>query len=114
LILPNGNYNVTLYGEPGFGGFNSNNSCGNTANQNVYDWQVQGLTVKSWIDGYVQAGNQPFHGYTLITPTTVVDKTFNTVGRMRVPSTYGVSWSSLLVSPSAALLTTTGVTAGVH
>lgn len=114
LILPNGNYNVTLYGEPGFGGFGSGSTCGNTANQNVYDWEVQGLTVKSWIDGYVQAGNQPFRGYTLITPTTVVDKTFNTVGRMRVPSTYGVSWSSLLVSPSAALLTMPGVTASVH
>lgn len=104
LILPNGSYNVTLFGEPGFGGFGSNDTCGNTANQNVYDWEVQGQTVRSWIDGYVQAGNQPYHGYTLTTSATVTDKTFNTVGRMRVTSTYGMSWSSLVVAPSASSL----------
>ena len=116
LILPNGSYTVTLFGEPGFGGMGSNNTCGNTANQNVYDWQVQGQTVKSWIDGYVQAGNQPYHGYTLTTPAMVTDQTFNTVGRMRVTSVYGMSWSSLLVAPSASLLGTGsgGVTVSAH
>ncbi len=99
LIIPNGRYNVTLYGEPGFGGFHSNNTCGNSAGQNVYDWQVQGQTARSWVDGYLMAGNQPFHGYTLTTSTTVTDRTLNTVGRMRIGSTYGMSWSSLLIAP---------------
>ncbi|HLY64354.1 MAG TPA: Ig domain-containing protein [Chloroflexota bacterium] len=99
LILPNGNYNVTLYGEPGFGGLGPNNTCGNTANHNVYDWVVQGQTMGSWLDGYVLAGNQPYNGYTLTAQTTVSDNTFDTIGRMRLPSVYGMSWSSLLVAP---------------
>jgi len=104
LILPNGRYNVALYGEPGFGGLNQNNTCGNHAGQNIYDWQIQGQTVRSWIDGYVMAGNQPFQGYTLTSPVAVTDNTFNTIGRVRIPSTYGMSWSSLLVAPARSAL----------
>ena len=100
VALPNGNYNVTLYGEPGFGGFGSNDTCGNTAGQNVYDWIVQGQTEASWLDGYVLAGNQPYNGYTLSAPATVSDNMLVTLGRMRISSVYGVSWSSLLVSPA--------------
>ena len=107
LIVPNGNYNLTLYGEPGFGGLNQNYTCGNTANQNVYDWVVQGQTVGSWLDGYVLAGNQPYNGYTLPAPATVSDNVLSTEGRMRVISTYGMSWSSLLVSPASLPLTIT-------
>ncbi len=99
VALPNGNYNLTLYGEPGFGGFGSNNTCANTAGQNVYDWIVQGQTAASWLDGYVLAGNQPFNGYTLSAQATVTDNMLVTLGRMRVSSPYGVSWSSLLISP---------------
>jgi hypothetical protein len=97
VIVPNGNYSLTLYGEPGFGGFGSNNTCGNRAGQNVFDWEVQGQTVGSWLDGYALAGNQPFHGYTLTTMVTVTDNRLTSVGRIRIPSTYGMSWSSLLI-----------------
>ena len=100
VILPNGLYNVVLYGEPGFGGYGSNRTCGNQANRNVYDLQVQGQTVRSWLDGYVLAGNQPYRGYTVTSPAAVFDKTLTLVGRIRVSSTYGMSWSSLLIKPS--------------
>jgi hypothetical protein len=103
VIVPNGNYTLSLYGEPGFGGFWSGNTCGNTANQNVYDWQVQGVTQKSWVDGYVQAGNQPYQGYVLTAATAVSDNILITTGRMRLPTTYGMSWSSLLIRPSGAI-----------
>jgi hypothetical protein len=100
VILPNGNYNLTLYGEPGFGGFEGGNTCGNTAGQNVYDWQVQGQTQRSWQDGYVLAGNQPYKGYTLTAPASVTDNILVTVGRLRLPTVYGMSWSSLLIKPN--------------
>jgi len=102
VILPNGIYNLTLYGEPGFGGFGPGSTCGNTAGENVYDWQVQGQTVGSWLDGYVLAGNQPYHGYTLGAIAAVTDHALVTVGRLRLPTTYGMSWSSLLIKPAAA------------
>ena len=102
MVLPNGVYNLTLYGEPGFGGINTNNeTCGNTAGQNVYDWVVQGQTVGSWLDGYVLAGGQPYNGYTLSSQATVNDNVLDTIGRERVISTYGMSWSSLLISPNS-------------
>lgn len=101
VILPNGNYNLTLYAEPGFGGFGSGSTCGNTAGQNVYDWQVQGQTQRSWQDGYVLAGNQPYNGYTLTAPASVTDNILVTVGRLRLPTVYGMSWSSLLIKGNA-------------
>ena len=104
VIVPNGQYTLTLYGEPGFDGFTSNQTCGNTAGQNVYDWAVQGQTAASWLDGYVLAGMQPYNGYTLTAQTTVTDNLLSTVGRMRVyGSTYGMSWSSLLITPGGSL-----------
>ena len=104
MVLPNGTYNLTLYGEPGFGGFNTYgpNTCGNTAGQNVYDWVVQGQTAGSWLDGYVLAGNQPYNGYTIPAQAVVADNILDTIGRMRVASTYGMSWSSLLIAPTSA------------
>ncbi len=110
VILPNGNYNLTLYGEPGFGGFGSNNTCGNTAGQNVYDWVVQDQTAGSWLDGFVLAGMQPYNGYTLSAQTSVNDNLLTTVGRIRVESTYGMSWSSLLISPAGSLPLTINTT----
>jgi len=103
VALPNGNYNLTLYGEPGFAGFDfQNNTCPTTAGQNVYDWVVQGQTAGSWLDGYVLAGNQNWNGYTLSAPATVSDQVLDTIGRTRVVSAYGMSWSSLLISPATA------------
>ena len=97
VILPNGTYYLTLYGEPGFGGFGSGDTCGNSSNQNVYDWQVQGQTVQSWLDGYVLAGNHQYQGYTLTAMASVTDNVLTTTGRLRLPTTYGMSWSSLLI-----------------
>ena len=109
VILPNGNYNLTLYGEPGFGGFGSNGTCGNSAGQNIFDWVVQGQTAGSWMDGYVLAGMQSYNGYTVSAPTTVTDNVLATIGRMRMPSVYGASWSSLLITPgNQQLHVTTG------
>ncbi len=101
VVLPNGPYTLTLYGEPGFAGFDfANNTCPTTAGNNVYDWVVQGQTAGSWLDGYILAGNQNWHGYTLSSQTTVNDNVLDTIGRMRAISTYGMSWSSLLISPT--------------
>ena len=100
IILPNGNYNLTLYGEPGFGGFQGGETCGNTAGQNVFDWQVQGQTQGSWLDGYVLAGNHRYQGYTLSATASVTDNILVTVGRLRLETTYGMSWSSLLIKPA--------------
>ena len=100
VILPNGNYTLTLYGEPGFGGFHSGETCGNAAGQNIFDWQVQGQTAGSWLDGYVLAGNQPYRGYTLTTSASVSDNVLVAVGRLRMMTTYGMSWSSLLIKPA--------------
>ena len=107
VILPNGTYNLTLYGEPGFGGFQDNNTCGNVAGQNIYDWVVQGQASGSWLDGFVLAGMQPYNGYTVTTSATVSDHVLATVGRMRVQSAYGTSWSSLSISPGTPPLTIT-------
>lgn len=102
LALPNGNYTLTLYGEPGFAGFQQNNTCGNTAGQDVFDWVVQGTTADSWMDGYVLAGNQPYAGYQLSATTTVSDNILDAIQRMRAFSTYGISGSSLLIAPTSA------------
>ncbi len=103
VVLPNGTYNVTLYGEPGFGGYDfSNQTCPTTAGQNVYDWIMQGQTIGSWLDGFVLAGNQNWVGYTISQPATVSDNVLDTIGRIRVHSNYGMSWSSVLISPNSA------------
>jgi len=102
MVLPNGSYNLTLYGEPGFAGLGPDNTCPTTAGQNVYDWVVQGQTVGSWLDGYVLAGNQNWVGYQLTSQAVVADNMLDTIGRMRALSTYGMSWSSLLITPTSA------------
>ncbi|HTZ90047.1 MAG TPA: Ig domain-containing protein [Alloacidobacterium sp.] len=107
VILPNGNYNLNLYGEPGFGGFSNNGTCGNTVGQNIFDWVIQGNIAGSWLDGYVLAGMQPYNGYILNGAATVSDNVLSTIGRERVISTYGMSWSSLLISPTSLPLTIT-------
>ena len=102
LVLPNSSYNLTLYGEPGFSGFGQNNTCPTTAGQNVYDWVVQGQAVGSWLDGYLLTGGQLYTGYTLTTQTNVADNVLDTIGRIRLASIYGMSWSSLLIAPTTA------------
>jgi hypothetical protein len=107
VVVPNGSYNLSLYGEPGFGGFTNNGTCGNTAGQNIYDWVIQGQITGSWLDGYVLAGLQPYQGYVIDGSATVTDNVLSAIGRERVTSVYGMSWSSLLISPSSLTLTIT-------
>jgi hypothetical protein len=118
LVLPNGSYHVTLYGEPGFGGFGPGNTCGNSPGNNVYDWILGGMTVGSWLDGYVLAGNQPYAGYQLTADTTVNDNVLDTSGRTRALSTFGMSWSSLLITPTnqqqPLTITTTALNRGYY
>ena len=102
LAIPNGSYNVTLYGEPGFGGYQQNNTCGNTIGKDVFDWVVQGSTIGSLYDGYVLAGYQPYNGYQLTTTTNVTDNVLDVISRMRAFSTYGISVSSFLITPTSA------------
>jgi hypothetical protein len=113
VVVPNGTYNLTLYGEPGFAGLGTNDTCPSSAGQNVYDWIVQGQTVGSWLDGYVLAGNQSWVGYQIPSQATVTDNVLDTIGRIRVISTYGMSWSSLLIGPSSGppplMITTTSL-----
>ncbi len=113
LILPNGNYTINLYAEPGFAGFAQGNTCPTTVGNNAYDLVVQGQTVGSWLDGYVMAGNRNWAGYNVLAPATVTDNTLDAIGRMRALSVYGMSWSSLLISPNAPpqLTITTGTLA---
>lgn len=99
MVVPNGTYNLTLYGEPGYAGTGPDHTCPSGPGMNIFDWVVQGHTVGSWLDGYVLAG-QNYTGYTLPATATVTDNVLDTSGRMRVISTYGMSWSSLLVSPA--------------
>jgi hypothetical protein len=105
VVLPSGTYDLTLNGEAGFGGFGSNDTCGNQANENAYDWSVQGQTVASWVDGYNQAGGN-YKGYSLHATASVgADSVLSTFGRMRLATIYGMSWSSLDIAPHQATLT---------
>jgi hypothetical protein len=99
VMIPNGTYTMTLYGEAGFGGYNgTTHTCGTTAGANVYDWESQGQIIQSSIDGYTTAGGN-YLPYTLTTPVTVSDGRLTTTGRVRALSTYGMSWSSLSIVP---------------
>ena len=48
IAVPNGNYNLTFYGEPGYGV--------TTTGQNVFDVEVQGSVISSYNDGFFLAG----------------------------------------------------------
>ena len=115
--MPNGSYTIKLYGEPGFGGFNFNDdTCGNSAGQNLFDWRSRVMMYWVGRTGYVRAGNQPYHGWTLINPATVTDNALNVFGRNRnVNSIYGVAWSSLLIAPcnQTVSITTSSLPSGM-
>jgi hypothetical protein len=104
LVVPNGNYNLTLYGEPGYGI--------TAAGHNVYDAEVQGVVAASFQDGFLLSGSQPYHGYTAPYTATVSDGLLQFNGRIRQYDTngFGMSLSSLLIAPvgSAPLNITSG------
>ena len=92
IVLPDGSYNLTLYGEPGYGTA--------IAGQNVYDVEIQGNVVSSYNDGFLLAGAR-YRGYTSPYTTTVTNGLLQVNGRIRESSTYGMSLSSLLIAPAS-------------
>lgn len=103
VAVPNGSYTVVLYGEPGFNGFQSGNTCGNVAGQNTFDVEVQGTvpTGMSNLDGFVLAGNQPYKPWTITVPATVSNGLLDITGRIRKLNgvVYGMSWGSVMITP---------------
>jgi hypothetical protein len=104
IVLPDGSYNVTVYGEPGCTDVLTH--CPNPlgTGHNVFDFEVQGVTVRGNQDAFTLAG-APFAGYTLTTPSpmTVTNGLATIAYRGRVntaaaPS--GISMSSLMIAPS--------------
>ncbi len=93
IAVPNGTYTLTLYGEPGYGT--------KGPGQNIFDLEVGGQVIASYQDGYVLAG-AAFHGWTKQFQTTVKNGILEVGARIRQPSTYGISLSSLLITRSAA------------
>ena len=91
IVVPNGQYNLTLYGEAGY------QVVG--AGQNVYDVEINGTVVASNKDGYLLAGGQ-YKGYTSQYSVTVANGILQFNGRIREhdPAGYGMSMSSLLIS----------------
>ena len=91
IVIPNGSYNLTLYGEPGFG------TTG--AGQNVYDVEINGAVASSHNDGFLLAGGL-YKGYTSTYGATVSNGLLQFNGRIREHvGAYGMSLSSLLITP---------------
>lgn len=97
IALPNGNYNLTFYGEPGFGT--------SAASQNVYDIEINDVVVSSYNDGFLLAGGL-YQGYNLGPFAAVVNNgVLQFTQRIRELSTsYGQSGSSLLIVPTSPLV----------
>jgi hypothetical protein len=97
IALPNGNYNLTVYGEAGLGV--------NAAGGSVYDIEVNGTTVDSWVDSYVRAGGT-YRPYTKTYQVTVTNGVLSFIARDRQDTTaavYGMSpWAAIMISPSSA------------
>lgn len=90
IAVPNGTYNLTLYGEPGYGT--------DKPGQNVFDLEIGGQVVASFLDGYSLAGDR-FHGWSKQLNATVSNGVLELGERIRVASVYGVSMSSLEIRP---------------
>ena len=90
IAVPNGAYTLTLYGEPGYGT--------DKPGQDVFDLEVGGQVVGSYLDGFSLAGER-FHGWTKQLKTTVTNGVLEVGQRIRVASVYGVSMSSLKITP---------------
>jgi hypothetical protein len=92
IVIPNGSYTLTLYGEPGYGITSSGH--------NVYDVEINGTVVSSYNDGFLLAGGL-YKGYTKQYDATVTNGILQFNGRIREYDTsgYGMSLSSLLIAP---------------
>jgi hypothetical protein len=90
IAVPNGAYTLTLYGEPGYGT--------TKPGQNVFDLEINGQVVGSYLDGYDLAGGR-FHGWTKQLKATVSNGVLEVGERIRVSSVYGISISSLEITP---------------
>lgn len=90
IAVPNGAYTLTLHGEAGFGT--------EKPGQDVFDLEVDGQVVGSYLDGFSLGGGR-FRGWTKQLKATVSTGVLELGERVRVPSTYGISMSSLEISP---------------
>jgi hypothetical protein len=94
LSMPNGDYDLTVYGEAGLGVTAPGGS--------VYDVEINGQVVRSWVDSYTEAGGQ-FKAYQKVYPVTVTNGVLSFIARDRqdtLNAVYGMSpWSALLVTP---------------
>ena len=95
IVVPNGSYYVTLYGEPGYG----ITSLGH----NVFDVEINGMVAASYNDGFLLAGGL-YKGYTKQYAAVVSNGMLHFNGRIREldPAGYGMSLSSLLIVPMRA------------
>jgi hypothetical protein len=92
IVVPNGSYNLTLYGEPGYNI--------TAPGHNVYDVEINGTVVSSYNDGFLLAGGL-YKGYTSQYYATVSNGILQFNGRIRQYDLngFGMSLSSLLISP---------------
>ena len=93
IVIPNGSYYVTLYGEPGYG----ITSLGH----NVFDVEINGKVAASYNDGFLLAGGL-YKGYTKQYTAVVINGMLQFNGRIRELDSagYGMSLSSLLIVPT--------------
>jgi Malectin domain len=91
IVVPNGTYTLTLYGEPGYGI--------TAAGHNVYDVEINGVVASSYNDGFLLAGGL-YRGYTSQYHATVSNGILQFNGRIREYDTagFGMSLSSLLIT----------------
>ena len=94
IVVPNGTYNLTLYGEAGYEIL--------AAGHNVYDVEINGTVVSSYNDGFLLAGGA-YKGYTSQYHATVSNGLLQFNGRIRELDTagFGMSMSSLLISKTS-------------
>jgi hypothetical protein len=92
VVVPNATYNLTLYGEPGYGI--------TAPGKSLYDVEINGVVAASYQDSWLLSGSQLYHGYTAPYTATVSNGLLQFNGRIREhePSGYGFSLSSLLLS----------------
>lgn len=104
IVLPNGIYTLTLYGEPGY--------QISAAGKNVFDVEVQGSVAASYQDGFVNSGMALYHGYTQSYSATVSNGVLNFNARQREADSgdHGMSISSLLIAPGSCTLIVTTAT----
>ena len=93
IAVPNGNYSISFYGEPGFGT--------KKTGEDIFDLELNGQVVASYLDGFDLAGG-PFKGWTKHFNATVSNGVLEAGARIRESSTYGISLSSLLIIPAKA------------